>query len=286
MIIYDIAAAFHANAYALKKLKTEVSLENLRIRTIDHITSTNKKLFGEYGKRDVVIACESDSWRKKEFPLYKFKRKGIKDKDDLDWDNIHNSMSIILSEFKTNLPYRVIAVKNAEGDDVIASLCKNFRNKKIAVVSRDKDFKQLVLKDENIKIYDPLLKTFLKKEKDVGYFLFQHCLKGDSSDGIPNVFSSNDFYAKENQSRQKSIFEKDMKIWYELPEIQFKEVLGDDAYNRFQENKKLIDFNYIPEKVVKEIVSVYENYEVPKNNAYKYLIQNNLTQFLEDINYF
>lgn len=77
-----------------------------------------------------------------------------------------------------------------------------------------------------------------------------------------------------------------MKVWYELPEIQFKEVLGDDAYNRFQENKKLIDFNYIPEKVDKEIVSIYENYEVPRNNAYKYLIQNNLTQFLEDINYF
>lgn len=284
MIIYDISASLHACVYGLIKMKEAPDLDNLRIRVLDTIAKTNQKLFGEYG-REVVIACDNKSWRKLVFPLYKFKRAEKKEKEVLDWDDLHQSFSTILEEIKSNFPYKVINVGGCEGDDVIGIIANNIRDKKICIVSRDKDFYQL-MKNSNIRIYDPMLKKFLEQQ-DYDYYLFYHIIKGDEKDGIPNIYSPNDFFVNKSKGqRQKSIYEKNIRALYEMTVDDFKLALSETEYQRYLQNQMLIDFNYIPKKIQGQVMDKFDNYEIVGNNVYKYLKSMGLTQFYQDINYF
>ena len=56
------------------------------------------------------------------------------------------------------------------------------------IVSGDKDFQQLQRYD-NVKRWSPNLNKFIEPE-DPQEFLKEHILKGDKSDGIPNILSN------------------------------------------------------------------------------------------------
>lgn len=113
----------------------------------------------KYGKKfgDLVICTEGrKNWRKEYFEYYKGKRKAAHKKSVHDWDAIYDFLSEILEELKLNMPYKVINVPEAEGDDVVAVIAKyeaSLGNKSI-IISMDKDFIQLI--SENISIYRPL----------------------------------------------------------------------------------------------------------------------------------
>ena len=51
-------------------------------------------------------------------------------------------------------------IYGAEADDIIATLCKNFQNEKIMIVSGDKDFIQLQ-KYPNVQQYSPILNKYV-----------------------------------------------------------------------------------------------------------------------------
>ena len=97
------------------------------------------KEFGE-----VVLTYDSKHyWRRDYFPNYKAGRKKGREKDNKDWDAIFNCLNKIKAEFKENLPYKYLEIYGCEADDIIATLCKNFQDEKIMIVSGDKDFIQL-----------------------------------------------------------------------------------------------------------------------------------------------
>jgi 5'-3' exonuclease len=278
MIIYDIAGIFHSSVYSLQKLKEQINLENMRIRVLDHFVNVNKKMFPIY-KREVVLACENKSWRFKEFPYYKIRRTLAKDRTGLDWKYIHEIMNTLLQEFQDYLPYKIISVKDAEGDDIIASLSQYIDREKV-IISRDKDFKQLL--DDKTKIFDPLLWKYLEIEGNRELFIFNHILKGDDGDDIPNIYSQSNFYSIENRNKQKSIFAKEVERLHKLTEQELEKEL-EQNFQRFLENRKLIDFRYIPEHIRNSVIEKYSEMETPRNNVYKYLETNKLTQFFSDI---
>ena len=72
-------------------------------------------------------------------------------------------------------------------DDIIGTLCKEYQDQKTMIMSGDKDFIQLQ-KYENVSQYSPITKKMINGHNPDTY-IKEHILKGDSSDGVPNVLS-------------------------------------------------------------------------------------------------
>jgi DNA polymerase I len=92
------------------------------------------------------------------------------------------------------LPITLISIDKVEADDTISYLAQEFgkRDKKVTIVSSDKDFLQIV--DENINVYSPIKKkTYGKKEveEEVGMlpenYLIMKSLLGDNSDNLTGI---------------------------------------------------------------------------------------------------
>ena len=123
------------------------------------------------------------------------------------------------------------------------------------IVSGDKDFQQLQRYD-NVKQWSPNLNKFIEPE-DPQEFLKEHILKGDKSDGIPNILSNDNCLNKgiRQTPLRKPILEKYMRIT----------IQSDDKYYRnYLRNQTLIDFEFIPQDVGDRILNEYGN-----TNQYK-----------------
>jgi DNA polymerase-1 len=101
-----------------------------------------------------------------------------------------------LVEYLQCLPITLISIDKVEADDTISYLAQKFRdtNKKVTIVSSDKDFLQIV--DENIEVYSPIKKkTYGKKEvqEELGMipenYLIMKALLGDNSDNLTGIKS-------------------------------------------------------------------------------------------------
>jgi DNA polymerase-1 len=99
-----------------------------------------------------------------------------------------------LVEYLQCLPVTLISIDKVEADDTISYLAQKFaaNNKKVTIVSSDKDFLQIV--DQNIEVYSPIKKkTYGKKEvqEELGMipenYLIMKALLGDNSDNLSGI---------------------------------------------------------------------------------------------------
>lgn len=99
-----------------------------------------------------------------------------------------------LVEYLQCLPLTLISIDKIEADDTISYLAQKFgeNNKRVTIVSSDKDFLQIV--DDNIEVYSPIKKvTYRKKEveEEVGVlpenYLVMKALLGDNSDNLTGI---------------------------------------------------------------------------------------------------
>jgi len=250
--------------------------------TVRHIVLNTyrfyKSKFGQQYGNLVICDDAGDSWRKDVFPHYKASRKKTRETDGHDWSKIFDAMNKIRKEVRENFPYKVMCVERCEADDIIATLCMNYNNKeKIIIVSSDKDFQQLQ-RYTNVKQYSPIHKNFIYCENPQN-FLKEHILRGDTSDGIPNVLSDDDTFIVEGK-RQKPLSQKKLEIIIEnIPE--YLKI----NYNR---NQKLVDLSYIPKEYTDKILSEYkvEPTVQGKEKLFEYFVKNKLSNLMEVIDEF
>jgi len=114
------------------------------------------------------------------------------DKDD-EFQSMTMQMGRLV-EYLQCLPLTLISIDKIEADDTISYLAQKFRdnNKKVTIVSSDKDFLQIV--DQNIEVYSPIKKkTYGKKEvqEELGMipenYLIMKALLGDNSDNLTGI---------------------------------------------------------------------------------------------------
>jgi 5'-3' exonuclease len=243
-----------------------------RHMVINSIRGYKQKFGDQYG--EIVIACDDRNyWRKQVFPYYKANRKKARDKSELDWTLIFESFNKIRSELKEFFPYRVIQIESAEADDIIATLVKNNLDKKIMILSGDKDFVQLH-KHPNVKQYDPVRKKAITHDNPT-YYLFEHIMKGDTGDGIPNVLSDDDTFVIESK-RQKPLAQKKIDAaWIE------KQVINERNYMR---NKQIVDLDCIPSHISEAVVNKY-NEEAGKDRSklFNYFLKYKLKHMMENV---
>jgi hypothetical protein len=237
----------------------------------------NLKYRKEYGT--MVLACDGGSWRKQIYPQYKANRKTSRDASGLDWQEFFRILGMVRDEVKEHLPYKVVHIQGIEADDVIGTLTEktqNFgENEPVMIISADKDFIQLQ-QYSNVRQFSPMTKAFVK-EKDATQYLFEHIIRGDSGDGIPNVLSPDNTFV--DKIRQKPISAKKIEQWG-ASRNSLDKVMDESTYRNFQRNQALIDLSKVPQDKKALIINTFESVK-PNSNTLNYLISKRCTQLIE-----
>ena len=259
--------------------RTSVDMGMVRHMILNSLRMYRQSYFREFG--ELVICYDSKHyWRREYFPEYKASRKKTRESSGHDWDDIFECLNTIKSEIKDNFPYKVLEVYGAEADDIIATLCGEleFDNGKTLILSGDKDFIQLH-KFKNVKQYSPITKKFINGE-DPKEYLYQHILKGDSSDGVPNVLSPDNTFV--DGLRQRPLSKKKISEW---AGPLCEQILPNDELKRnYQRNKKLIDLTESPKELFLECLKAYDDApEGDRSKLLNYFIKNRLNDLIENI---
>ena len=263
----------------------ELNEDLVRHMVLNSLRAHNKKFRKEYGK--MVIACDSSNvWRKEIFPNYKAGRKANRAKSEHDWTMIFDIISKVKNEIKTFLPYKVIELDTAEADDIIATLVRKHlsmiapnHEKKVLILSGDKDFIQL--HNEYVKQYNPVLNKFVGKGETPSLYIKEHILKGDRSDGMPNVLSDDNVFIEGR--RQKPLSKKKINSWVEEVFMTFTE----EEQKNYDRNRKLIDLSCIPQELEDKINNEFLNVKVAtRDKILGYFINKKLKTLIEVIDEF
>ena len=284
MIIVDLNQVMLSNLLMQLGNHTNAQIEENMVRhmILNSLRSYKVKFGLDFG--EMVIACDNTNyWRKQIFPYYKANRKKNQEKSDMDWKAIFECMNKIRAELKEYFPYRVIDIEMAEADDIIGTLVKNFGSEiggePILILSGDKDFIQLQTYGK-IKQYDPTRKKWVS-HNNPEVFLKEHIMKGDSSDGVPNILSDdNTFVVGE---RQRPLTAKKMEKYLRMNPNEMETVI---AKNYFR-NVQLIDLNYIPDQIKEKVMDSY-NLQANKDRSklMNYFVANKLRNLTEHIGEF
>ena len=281
MIIVDYSQIALSNII-IQKIQDK---DLIRHMILNSLRMYNKKYRDEYGQ--MVLACDGfGSWRKDFFPEYKAARKKNRSASELDWNNIFESLNEVREEIKENLPWKVMHLEECEADDIIGVLVAQTQefgmHEPVMIVSSDKDFIQLH-KYKNVKQFSPIQKKLVQDNSPRTY-KWNHIMRGDSGDGIPNVLSPDDTFVTEqhqNQLRQTRVDE-----WINNID-DLRELMGDEVYRNFQRNQTLIDFDYIPEPIQKNIINTFnEITPAARMKVLTYLINKRCNQLIECVEEF
>ena len=287
MIIVDLNQIMISNLMVQINGKNSEPLSEDLVRhmVLNSLRAHNVKFRKEYG--EMIIACDSKNvWRREVFPNYKAGRKANREKSEHDWDTIFNILHNIKDEIKTFLPYKVIEVETTEADDIIAVAIKRIKkiigpnhSKKVLILSGDKDFIQLHGPD--VKQYNPVLNKFVGKGENPSLYIKEHILKGDRSDGIPNVLSDDNVFIEGR--RQRPLSKKKINSWVEEVFMTFTE----EEQKNYDRNRKLIDLSCIPHDIEAKINDEFSNVKVAtRDKILGYFINKKLKTLIEVIDEF
>ena len=269
----------------------ELTLKDIRYSVLKGVLYYYNRFKGEYGDKMILCYDSGNYWRTDQFPQYKASRKKKTKNDNINWNKIYNLFSLVREEISTNFPFLSMQVDTVEADDIIAVISKEIyddkftpQQNKTLIVSSDKDFKQLQ-RIKNVVQYSPNNKDFIVCEDPVS-FLVDHIIRGDSSDGIPNVLSDDDCLINKDKKQTIMSSKRYNSILEEVKGRKFRQENSEFRRNWFR-NKNLIDLGCIPKDKVKLITDAYykevARHQMNKNNQMEYLISNrlgDLTEFL------
>jgi hypothetical protein len=281
MILLDYSQIALSNII-VQKLNDENMIRHMILNSIRMYNKRHRK---EYGQM-VICADGMNTWRRQYFPEYKGMRRKGKEESTMDWNEIFRIVNLIREEIQENLPYKVMHMEGCEADDIIGALAirtQEFgQGEPVMIVSSDKDFIQLQ-KYNNVKQFSPIQKKAVT-DKNPRTYLFNHVMRGDSGDGIPNVLSKDDTFM--SGGKQTPLRQTRIDDWAANAD-KLKDYMPEDLYRNYQRNKTLIDLNEIPENIQESIINKYDNQKLPmKMKVLNYLIKKRCTNLIECVEEF
>ena len=292
MILIDysqVAISNIAVQLAMSKGKNVLSIPMVRHMILNSIRGYVHRFKSEYGNEVVICVDGPDPWRRDIFEQYKAKRREGRDNDDKDWESVFGLIHTIKEELRDNFPYKVVQLDKVEADDIIATIVKRTHkkwfNEKYLIISGDKDFQQLQ-KYPNVYQYSPIQKKFIETDSPQEY-IYEHILRGDTSDGIPNFLSPDDTFV--NKIKQKPVAKKKLAGWIDslMRGNDPQDFCNEYHYRNYQRNQRLIDFDYIPDDIETDIYKEYEKVTVPsRSKILPYMIKNDLKELIGKIEEF
>ena len=189
--------------------------------------------------------CKRENiWRNKHIDAYKSTR------NNKNADSVGKFFTITYNEelFLKGGAQKILEYPQLEADDCIALSVKHLLNKhencKIYIITSDKDYLQLV--EPRVKIYNMTYKNIAEEKSSFGdpkKDLFCKIVMGDSSDNISSVF--------------KKCGPKTALKCYNEPEYFNNKLKKENAYEKYELNRLLVDFNSIPLNLQEEFIEKY-----------------------------
>jgi len=278
MILVDLNQVLISNLMAQTRGKSDIkpNKEMIRHMVINSLRGFNLKFKEQYGTM-VLCADAGDPWRRDIYPNYKHARRKGRVDSATDWDNIFSCITEIKNEIAENFPYIMMYIEKAEADDIIGALVFNHTNTPIMIISGDKDFIQLQ-SNTNVKQYSPIQKIFVGEGLDPKKFLHEQIIKGDRSDGIPNILSPDDIFL--TGEKQRPINKKRLEEWSNVENIS----LGSETSKYYERNKRLIDLSCMPKELERTIINTYNEYKIPsRSKLLPYFMQHKLKALMTNI---
>lgn len=162
--------------------------------------STMNKYFNNTKADDVVLAFDDYSWRKAytkdlskcvTYKKYKgTRRKDMSPSDKAKMEQFDSHIQEFIDMFRERTRVVVLHRKYLEADDLIAGFIQSHPDDEHVLISSDKDFMQLLVRN-NLKIIDPITdkeRTLEEYGNDPDYFMFEKCLRGDSGDNVMSAY--------------------------------------------------------------------------------------------------
>jgi len=205
-----------------------------------------KSIHFNYGSRygDVVLCFDGKNvWRKEIFEHYKVKRKKAKSSNAEMWKFVHEFLVYFYEKYKTG-PLKLYNFDRFEADDVISVLIHENPDENHLIVSKDKDFHQLHVFD-NVLQYDYSKKHTIQEKTDN---LKEHIIRGDVSDGIPNILSDSDTFVNDKK-RQTPLSKKRFEALISKDPSEYDE----KTRKNYERNRILISLRDIPDEIYNEI---------------------------------
>lgn len=259
MLLLDLSAIVTHTCINLHK---DCGNDSVDINAVRHVALSSilyyKRKFSKVYGTPIICVDRKPYWREAVFQYYKKNRKKARDSSDIDWDAFSHNFKEIQLDIKEFLPYPFIEVSRCEADDSIAVLAQygHARKEQIMIVSSDKDLIQLQKRYQGVKQWSPRMRKLISA-KDNDYDLLTHIIKGDDSDGIPNIYSDDDVLVTEG-TRQKSVTAKMIEAARSFNDpLEF--CVDDITKRKFKRNRLIIDLNYIPDKICDKVISCYES---------------------------
>ena len=279
MILVDLSQIMMAcTVMSMEKGQTEAEMDFVRHMVLNSLRMYREKYNDEYG--ELVLCCDDmHSWRRDYFPQYKAGRRTTREESPLNWTQIFGCFNTLKSELREVFPYKVLQVEGAEADDIIGVLSRysSITKEKTMIVSSDKDFIQL--HDKYVHQWSPVTKKLVNGIEPSQY-LFEHILKGDKSDGIPNILSADDSII--NGVRQKPITKKYIDNFV----LHNAEINGrtDTEIRNFHRNEKLIDLKHTPKELSDLIWNEYQKEpEGSRANLLNFFVEKRLNNLIETV---
>lgn len=278
MILVDANQIAISHLMVRSKIEDGINIASVRKSIVRVIGRIAKKYGSKYGQ---VVLCYDDKnyWRREVFAFYKKNRKQEREASKYDWDQVFSVLNIIRDELRANFPYKVLQVQGAEADDIVASLCmensKREAPEKVLILSADKDFIQLH-KFDFVCQYDPIRNRWIENEDPVMY-LQEHIIRGDRSDGIPNILTCDD--AIVTGKPQKKMSKEKIASLANMSPDDFTNFI---RLRNWKRNAELIDFARIPEPVVERILLASHKAKVNPTINLNYFVDNKLQDILSE----
>ena len=287
MILIDFTQiAIGSLMVAINRGGEEVDDTLVRHLVLNNLRYYRSRFTEEYG--ELVICCDSKHyWRRDYFPNYKANRKKDRASSGYDWDFIFTTLNGVRDEIKEHFPYKVLEVYGAEADDIIAILIKQVQDDPdTIIISSDKDFIQL--HGFHVKQYSPVSKKFVNSTPPLEY-LREHIIKGDRSDGVPNVLSPDDTFTE--SKRQKPIrktmlitLTEAMDKWEPKDLFQLAKCNRDTWVRNWQRNETLIDLGKIPHNIRDDILREFKDAQTgDRSKLFNYFVEKKLNNLIQSI---
>ena len=287
MILIDFTQiAIGSLMVAINRGGEEVDDTLVRHLVLNNLRYYRSRFTEKYG--ELVICCDSKHyWRRDYFPNYKANRKKDRASSGYDWDFIFTTLNGVRDEIKEHFPYKVLEVYGAEADDIIATLVKHEQgDPDTIIISSDKDFIQL--HGFHVKQYSPVSKKFVNSTPPLEY-LREHIIKGDRSDGVPNVLSPDDTFTE--SKRQKPIrktmlitLTEAMDRWEPKDLFQLAKCNRDTWVRNWQRNETLIDLGKIPHDIRDKILREFKNASTgDRSKLFNYFVEKKLNNLIQSI---
>jgi hypothetical protein len=266
-------------------------LNSIRANFVIH-----KAKFGQ-----MVIATDSNSWRRDVFPNYKCQRRAAKkiDASGINWEFVFDIVDELIRDLEQFFPFPTIRCPDTEGDDVIGVLAKYLSSKEtveqdifgdpvvepILILSSDRDNFQLH-KLKNVRQYSPVMKKFIKPEVSWRHSLIEKIVKGESgasSDSIPNIRMPDSTFV--DGVRQKPIAQKVLDGF-----INSKNPIdvctSDEERANYIRNETMVSFDKIPLHISDAILMRYNEQvdrKYSKMELMSYFTNNRMSTLLGSI---